>query len=114
MITERDVATAAAAGEFDINDEFERFMQGIGLSPEDAGGRITFLGSDPIFQSRHRIAASISIPIMGAAAAAGDITTKDISTFLFPNTFLFIGNTRNCCIVGFHTFDFEHVGHLFD
>jgi hypothetical protein len=44
---------------------------------------------------------------VGAAENAGDITTKDISTFLFPNTFLFIGNTNNCCIVGFHTFDFE-------
>jgi hypothetical protein len=44
---------------------------------------------------------------VGAAENAKDITTKDISTFLFPNTFLFFGNTRNCCVVGFHTFDFE-------
>jgi hypothetical protein len=44
---------------------------------------------------------------VGAAENAKDITTKDISTFLFPNTFLFIGNPSNCCIVGFHTFDFE-------
>ena len=44
---------------------------------------------------------------IGAAENAGDITTKDISTFLFPNTFLFIGNRANCCVLGFHTFDFE-------
>lgn len=44
---------------------------------------------------------------VGAAENAGDITTKDISTFLFPNTFLFFGNTSNCCVLGFHTFDFE-------
>jgi hypothetical protein len=44
---------------------------------------------------------------IGAAENAGDITTKDISTFLFPNTYLFIGNTSNCCILGFHSYDFE-------
>jgi hypothetical protein len=44
---------------------------------------------------------------IGAAENAGDITTKDLSTFLFPNTYLFIGNTSNCCILGFHSYDFE-------
>ena len=48
-----------------------------------------------------------STPI-GAAENAGDVTTQDISTFLFPNTFLFTnGNPNDCCIIGFHTFDFE-------
>jgi hypothetical protein len=44
---------------------------------------------------------------IGAAEHAGDITTRDMSTFLFPNTFLFSGNTANCCIIGFHSYDFE-------
>jgi len=35
------------------------------------------------------------------------ITTKDISSFLFPNVFLFFGNTNNCCVLGFHTYFFE-------
>jgi hypothetical protein len=35
------------------------------------------------------------------------ITTKDISTFLFPNVFLFDGNTTNCCTFGFHTYVFD-------
>jgi hypothetical protein len=35
------------------------------------------------------------------------ITTKDISTFLFPNIFLFAVNTNNCCVLGFHTYFFE-------
>jgi hypothetical protein len=35
------------------------------------------------------------------------ITTKDISTFLFPNTFLYFGNTNDCCVLGFHTYFFE-------
>ena len=46
--------------------------------------------------------------IIGAAELAGDITTKDVSTFLFPNTFLYTNhNPKDCCILGFHTYDFE-------
>ena len=42
---------------------------------------------------------------VGAAEFAGDITTKDISTFLFPATYLPAGN--NFFIIGFHSYDFE-------
>ena len=49
----------------------------------------------------------LATPI-GGAEAAGDITTKDVSTFLFPNVFLFFnGIPSECCVIGFHTFDFE-------
>jgi len=44
---------------------------------------------------------------IGAAELAGDITTKDISTFAFNNVYLYQGNINNCCILGFHTYDFE-------
>jgi hypothetical protein len=45
---------------------------------------------------------------MGAAENAGDITTKDISTFLFPNTYLYFnGNPNDCCVLGYHTYDQE-------
>jgi hypothetical protein len=48
-----------------------------------------------------------STPI-GAAENAGDITTKDLSSFLFPNTYLFFnGDPSQCCVLGFHSFDFE-------
>jgi len=43
--------------------------------------------------------------VIGSAEIAGDITTKDISTFLFPNTYLF--GSFGCCVLGFHSFDFE-------
>jgi hypothetical protein len=48
--------------------------------------------------------------VIGASQAAGDITTHDLSTFLFPNTFLFEGTPSNCCVLGFHSFDFEPIG----
>jgi hypothetical protein len=44
---------------------------------------------------------------IGAAELAGDITTHDISTFLFNNVYLYSGNISNCCVIGFHTYDFE-------
>ncbi len=44
---------------------------------------------------------------IGAAENAGDIRTADISSFLFPNAFLFIKTPANCCIIGFHTYDLE-------
>jgi CoA transferase family III len=64
---------SAAPKHFDIGAAFEQFMNGIGLSPQDTGGNITFFGEDPIFESRHRIGACISIPIMGAATGAAAI-----------------------------------------
>ena len=46
--------------------------------------------------------------IIGAAELAGDITTKDVSTFLFPNTYLYFnGDPNQCCVLGFHSFDYE-------
>ena len=49
----------------------------------------------------------VSTPI-GAAEHSGEITTRDISTFLFPNTYLYMnGNPNHCCVLGFHTYDFE-------
>ena len=50
------------------------------------------------------VATDTTTPI-GAAENAGDITTKDLSNFLFPNVFLF--DSGGCCILGFHSYDFE-------
>jgi hypothetical protein len=48
---------------------------------------------------------------IGAAENAGDIRTRDISTFLFPNAFLYVNqDPTQCCIIGFHTYDLEPGG----
>jgi hypothetical protein len=44
---------------------------------------------------------------IGFAENAGMIRTRDISTFLFNNAFLFFGNPSDCCVIGFHTYDVE-------
>ena len=45
--------------------------------------------------------------VIGQAETAGDVTTSDLSTFLFPDTYLFNGTTADCCVLGFHTYDLE-------
>lgn len=53
------------------------------------------------------VASDTTTPI-GAAENAGEVTTKDISTFLFPNTYLYLnGDPNNCCVLGYHTYDYE-------
>jgi hypothetical protein len=47
---------------------------------------------------------------IGAAENAGDIRTGDMSTFLFPNAFLYFGTPSNCCVIGFHSYDLEPGG----
>jgi hypothetical protein len=52
--------------------------------------------------------ASDAVTVVGAAEHAGDITPTDISTFLFPNTYLYLnGNPNHCCVLGFHTYESE-------
>jgi len=45
---------------------------------------------------------------IGSAEHAGDVDTRAISTFLFPNTYLYLDrNPNHCCVLGFHTYDYE-------
>src|ERR1700739_208249 len=64
------------------------------------------LVSDPVFSSKlFRPAAPDNSTVIGAAEINGDITTKDISTFFFPNVYVFENNDPNhCCVLGFHIF----------
>jgi len=46
--------------------------------------------------------------VLGAAEVSGTITTKDISTLLFPNVYLYENdNVNDCCVLGFHDIDIE-------
>jgi len=62
-----------AESPFNINDHFNDLMKSVGLDPADTGGTITFVGEDPIMESRVRLGAAYSIPYMGTAAAAAMI-----------------------------------------
>jgi hypothetical protein len=52
-------------------------------------------------------AAPDNTTVIGAAEVAGNITPQDMSTFLFPNAYLFGSTTSDCCVLGFHSFDVE-------
>ena len=67
------LATPQATAGFDVNARFRSVMSDLGLSTEDTGGAITFVGEDPIFPSVHRLGACIGIPIMAGAAGIADI-----------------------------------------
>jgi hypothetical protein len=61
--------------------------------------------SAALFPSTSPVDASTPI---GAAQLNGDMTTKDLTSFLFPNTYLYFNNDPNqCCVLGFHSFDYE-------
>ena len=45
---------------------------------------------------------------VGAAEHSGEISTRTIATFLFPNAYLYAnGDPNQCCVLGFHTYDYE-------
>src|SRR5882757_8822407 len=46
------LATPTTTAGFDVNAHFRSVMNELGLSPEDTGGSITFVGEDPIFHHR--------------------------------------------------------------
>src|SRR5215475_13049392 len=72
-MTSNTLDTPKVSAGFDINAEFHSVMHELGLSGEDTGGKITFIGEDRIFPSVHRLGACISIPIMAGAAGIADI-----------------------------------------
>lgn len=45
--------------------------------------------------------------VIGSAELSGDMTTHDLSALLFNNIFLYEGSLANCCVLGFHEYDFE-------
>src|SRR5271166_4377957 len=73
MSTTSTTATSRTSRGFDVDAHFRSIMDDLGLSPEDTGGTITFVGEDPIFPSLHRLGACISIPIMAGAAGIANI-----------------------------------------
>jgi crotonobetainyl-CoA:carnitine CoA-transferase CaiB-like acyl-CoA transferase len=56
---------------FDIHTELERVLHGVGLSQDDCGGRISFVGADPITPSPLRLgtAAGIGLAVKAVAMA---------------------------------------------
>jgi len=53
----------------DVNQDFRRLLDGVGLDAKDTGGEVTFTGADPILPSKHRLGAIMALGMMGPAVA---------------------------------------------
>src|ERR1700758_978780 len=53
----------------DIDQDFRKLLDGVGLDPKETGGEITFTGADPILPSNHRLGAIMAMGMMGPAVA---------------------------------------------
>jgi crotonobetainyl-CoA:carnitine CoA-transferase CaiB-like acyl-CoA transferase len=63
------VAKPAEHDEFDVPAALAELLGGIGLSPADSGGRIDFLGADPVVPSTLRLGAASSLALAAKAVA---------------------------------------------
>jgi len=45
--------------------------------------------------------------VLGAAENSHTINTRDITTLLFKDVYLYDGDPSNCCILGYHSYDVE-------
>ena len=57
----------------ELNRNLTHLLKGTGVEPEDTGGKITFVGRDPIFPSAIRLASVFSLSAMAAAVGAATI-----------------------------------------
>jgi len=77
------------------------------VNPDGSCCRFILVNEGTFINALFPPTATDTTTVMGAAENAGDITTRDMSSFLFPNVFLFVNTPANCCILGFHTYDVE-------
>lgn len=63
------VAKPATSDEFDPHAELAEVLAGIGMSPDDTGGTISFRGADPVVPSTLRLGGSAAIALAAKSAA---------------------------------------------
>ncbi len=67
------IANPATDDAFDPHAEFEEVLAGIGMSPEDTGGAIGFIGADPVVPSTLRLGGAAAIALAAKAAAVAKL-----------------------------------------
>jgi len=71
-LLESKLENPASSPEFDLLENTNNVLSGVGLNAADSGGRLTFYGQDPIIPSPHRFGgmAAIGLAAKSVAAAA--------------------------------------------
>ncbi|HXX68536.1 MAG TPA: CoA transferase [Polyangiaceae bacterium] len=72
MDASKDSRTNASSDD-DLPQRLAHLLAGTGVTPEDTGGRITFLGRDPLFPSAVRLGSAFALSAMAAAVGAAAI-----------------------------------------
>ncbi|HEY2224274.1 CoA transferase [Actinomycetospora sp.] len=67
------VAQPATGDEFDVPAALAEVLDGVGLSPGDSGGRIDFLGVDPVVPSTLRLGAASAVALAAKATAVAKL-----------------------------------------
>ncbi|MDT7563228.1 MAG: hypothetical protein QOG76_1852, partial [Pseudonocardiales bacterium] len=67
------VAQPATGDEFDVPAALAEVLDGVGMSPGDSGGRIDFLGADPVVPSTLRLGAASAVALAAKAAAVAKL-----------------------------------------
>ncbi|HWN31800.1 MAG TPA: CoA transferase [Pseudonocardia sp.] len=67
------VAKPAEHDEFDVPAALAELLDGVGLSPADSGGRIEFLGADPVVPSTLRLGAASSLALAAKSVAVAKL-----------------------------------------
>lgn len=67
---ERAYKNPLAAPEFDLPAALDEVLSSVGLSANDAGGKITFQGADPVVKSPLRLGAAATISLFAKSIAA--------------------------------------------
>jgi hypothetical protein len=77
------------------------------LNPDGTCCRFILVDENAFINALFPATADDTTTPIGAAENAGEMTLHDLTTLLLPNTFLWEGTPSNCCVLGFHAFDFE-------
>lgn len=70
---EAAVAAPATDDAFDVTAAFAEVLDGIGMRPEDTGGKVTFLGADPVVPSTLRLGGAAAIALAAKSAAVAKL-----------------------------------------
>src|SRR4029077_3564065 len=78
------------------------------LNPDGSCCQFVLIDINTFINALFPPTASDTTTVMGAAENAHQVNTRDLSTFLFNNAYLYFNNDPSqCCVLGFHSYDLE-------
>jgi len=82
------------------------------LNPDGTCCKFILVDADTFVNALFPTTTTDTTTPIGAAEHAGEMTQQDFTTLLLPNTYLWLGDPSVCCVLGFHSFDYEPLGNI--